>query len=179
MHKFILSALLLSLAFFGTAKADVDLSKPLDLKFKAIDGRAVDLAQLRGKVVIIDFWATWCPPCRHISPDLVTLYKKYHSKGLEIVGVSVDSDMGGLVKVVKDEGIPWPQYCDGKGQDNAVAAQFGIEEFPTIYLVNKQGVVVNKEMRDLWVVNNSLEEKTSDATWKKINGAVEKELNAP
>jgi thiol-disulfide isomerase/thioredoxin len=180
MHKLILAALLLGFASVGAARADTaDLTKPLDLKFTAIDGREVDLAKLRGKVVLIDFWATWCPPCRHIAPDVVGLYQKYHAKGLEVIGVSVDSDKDALADVVKKEGLVWPQYCDYKGADNVVAAKYGIEQFPTIFLVNKQGVVVNNNLVDLWVTDGAFERTTSPATLQRIDDAIEKELNAP
>jgi thiol-disulfide isomerase/thioredoxin len=180
MHKFILSALLLGSIFLNIARADTaDLTKPLDLKFTAIDGRPVDLAKMRGKVVLIDFWATWCPPCRHIAPDVVGLYQKYHSKGLEVIGVSVDSDKDGLLDAVKKEGLVWPQYCDYKGADNEVAAKYGIEQFPTLFLVNKKGVVVNGNLVDLWATDGAFEETTSPATLKRIDDAIEKELNAP
>jgi thiol-disulfide isomerase/thioredoxin len=171
--------LCLIVALSGCAQADVDLSKPIDLKFTAIDGREVDLSKMRGKVVLVDFWATWCPPCRHIAPDLVGLYKKYHSQGLEIVGVSVDSDKQALLDVVKDEGLVWPQYFDGKGADNEVAAKFDIEQFPTLFLVNKKGVVVNNKLVDLWVTDGGLEPTTSEATLKRVDAAIEEQLNAP
>ena len=179
MHKLILAALLLGFTCLGAARADTaDLSRPLDLKFTAIDGREVDLAKLRGKVVLIDFWATWCPPCRHIAPDIVGLYQKYHSQGLEVIGISVDSDKQGLLDMVKKEGLVWPQYCDFKGADNEVAAKFGIEQFPTVFLVNKQGVVVNRNLVDLWLTDGAFEQTTSAATKQRIDAAIEKELNA-
>jgi len=179
MQKLILSTLFLAFLSLGVAKADLDYSKPVELKFTAIDGRQVDVSKLRGKVVLIDFWATWCPPCRHISPDIVALYKKYHSAGLEIVGVSVDSDKKALQDVVKDEGLVWPQYCDYLGDENKVAAQFGVEQFPTMLLLNKKGIVVNKNLADLWAHDGILDPTTTPATHAKINAAIEKELKAP
>jgi thiol-disulfide isomerase/thioredoxin len=181
MQKIILSAFLLAFVSLGVAQADLDTTKPVELKFTALDGREVDLAKLRGKVVLIDFWATWCPPCRHISPDIVGLYKKYHSQGLEIIGVSVDSDHKGLADVIKEEGLVWPQYCDFKGTDNAIAAQFGIEEFPTLLLLNKKGIIVNKNLVDLWLNADGRYElpETSKATLAKVDAAIEKELKAP
>jgi len=172
------------IAFFGLllpvcSQADVDFGKPLDLKFTAIDGRQVDLSKLRGKVVLIDFWATWCPPCRHISPDIVDLYKKYHSQGLEVIGVSVDSDKQGLLDAVKNEGLVWPQYCDFKGADNEVAAKFDVQQFPTLFLLDKKGVLVNGNLVDLWLTDGVFEQTTSDATRAGIDAAIEKQLRAP
>ena len=73
------------------ATADLK-SKPMELAFTALDGSAIDLAKLRGKVVLIDFWATWCPPCRGETPDVVAAYQKYHDKGFDILGISLDQD---------------------------------------------------------------------------------------
>jgi thiol-disulfide isomerase/thioredoxin len=179
MHKLILSALFLSFLSLGAARAEVDLSKPLDLKFTAVDGRKVDLADMRGKVVLIDFWATWCPPCNAISPDLVELYKKYHSKGLEIIGVSVDSDKQGLLDFVKKEGEAWPQYFDGQGADNVLAGRFGIEQFPTLWLIDKQGKVATTNFFKQWLTDGALRPKTSEGIKQKIGAALEKQLQAP
>jgi thiol-disulfide isomerase/thioredoxin len=179
MHQLLLSGLLLCFLPLSIARADVDLSKPLDLKFTAVDGGKVDLTKMRGKVVLIDFWATWCPPCRHIAPDIVALYKKYHGQGLDVIGVSVDSDRQGLLDVVQKEGLVWPQYFDGKGADNEVAAKFGIEMFPTLLLIDKKGMVVNKNLVDLWLTDGAFEQVTSDATHARIDAAIEQQLKAP
>jgi thiol-disulfide isomerase/thioredoxin len=131
------------------SKADFDLkSKPLDLKFASLDGRAVDLAQLRGKVVLLDFWATWCPPCRAETPGVVAAYQKYHDKGFAIVGISLDQDKGALQKYVADNKMPWPQYFDGKGWDNKVSSSFGIDSIPAMWLVGKDGKVITTDARD-------------------------------
>jgi len=179
MYKLLLPALLFCLLSLSLAKADVDFSKPIDLKFTALDGREVDLAKMRGKVVLIDFWATWCPPCRHIAPDIVDLYKKYHSQGLEIIGVSVDSDKQGLLDMVKKEGLVWPQYFDGKGADNELANKFGIEQFPTVWLLDKKGVRVSDNLVELWLMDGAFEQTTSDATRQRIDAAIEKQLKGP
>ncbi|MEI9998274.1 MAG: TlpA disulfide reductase family protein [Verrucomicrobiota bacterium] len=94
-------------------------AKPLDLKFTAIDGRPVDLAQLRGKVVLIDFWATWCAPCKIITPDMLALYKKYHDQGFDVVGMSVDTDKKAAQDYIAKEGIPWPEFFDRHRQEHA------------------------------------------------------------
>jgi thiol-disulfide isomerase/thioredoxin len=123
-------------------------SKPLDLKFTAFDGREVDLSKLRGKIVLLDFWATWCPPCVAETPNVVAAYTKYHDKGFEIVGISLDQSKGALQKYVADNKMPWPQYFDGKGWDSAVGTRFGIDSIPAMWLIGKDGVIATQDGRD-------------------------------
>jgi len=121
-------------------------TKPLVLTYTAVDGTKVDLAQLRGKVVLIDFWATWCGPCVAEVPEVVAAYQKYHSQGFEIVGVSLDQDKDAMLAFTKKNGMVWPQYFDGGGfEDNAVSKSFGIDAIPTMWLVDKKGMLVNTE----------------------------------
>jgi thiol-disulfide isomerase/thioredoxin len=130
-----------------TAQADLK-SKPVDLAFTALDGSKVDLATLRGKVVLIDFWATWCPPCRAEVPDVVATYAKFHGKGFDIVGISLDQDKSALQTYIADNHMTWPQYFDGKGWDNAISSRFGIGEVPTMWLVGKDGKLATTNGRD-------------------------------
>lgn len=123
-------------------------TKPLDLKFKAVDGREVDLSALRGKVVLIDFWATWCGPCVAELPNVIKAYDKLHAKGFEIVGISLDQDKAKLESFVKEKAMAWPQYFDGKGWDNEISTRYGIASIPAMWLVNKKGLVVSTEARE-------------------------------
>lgn len=146
MHKLLLCAVLLSIT--PLLRADVDQTKPLDLKFTAVDGTAIDLAKLRGKVVLVDFWATWCPPCREEVPNVVAAYNKYHDKGFEIVGISLDQNKDSLLAFTKEHGMVWPQYFDGDGWENKVSKNFGITEIPTMWLVGKDGKVLTTNARE-------------------------------
>lgn len=131
-----------------TMKAMADLkSKPLDIKFTAVDGREVDLAKMRGKVVLIDFWATWCGPCVAELPNVLKAYKELHPKGFEIVGISLDSDKGKLEKFVADKGMEWPQFFDGKGWKNEIAVTYDIHSIPAMWLVDQKGMVVDTSAR--------------------------------
>jgi thiol-disulfide isomerase/thioredoxin len=118
-------------------------SKPLELKFKAVDGSEVDLEKLRGKVVLVDFWATWCGPCMAELPTIVDAYEKFKAKGFEIIGISLDEEEADLTRVLKAKKITWPQYFDGKGWESPYAKKYGIEGIPTMWLVNKAGMVVD------------------------------------
>ena len=119
----------------------------MDLKFKATDGSEVDLSKLRGKVVLIDFWATWCGPCVAEIPNVVSAYEKLHSKGFEIIGISLDQDEARLAAFTKSKGMTWPQYFDGKGWANDLSTRFGITSIPSMWLVNKEGVVISTDAR--------------------------------
>ncbi len=121
---------------------------PLDLKFTALDGTPVDLAALKGKVVLIDFWATWCPPCRGEVPNVVAAYHKYHDQGFEIIGISLDQDKDALLAFTKENGMTWPQYFDGNGWQNAISSRFGINSIPAMWLIDKQGNLVTKDGRE-------------------------------
>jgi thiol-disulfide isomerase/thioredoxin len=115
------------------------------LKFTAVDGAEIDLSKLRGKVVLIDFWATWCPPCREEMPDLVAAYQKYHDQGFEILGISLDQSKDAFLLFTKANQMVWPQYFDGKGWQNDVSSQFGIDSLPALWLVDKNGMLVTTD----------------------------------
>ncbi|WP_395735784.1 TlpA family protein disulfide reductase [Prosthecobacter sp.] len=122
-------------------------TKPLDLKFTAVDGREVDVSKLQGKVVLIDFWATWCGPCVAELPNVLKAYKELHPKGFEIVGISLDSDKAELEAFVKQKGMEWPQFFDGKGWKNEISSKYGIDSIPAMWLLNKKGMVVSTNAR--------------------------------
>ena len=121
--------------------------EPLELKFKAIDGAEIDLAKLRGKVVLLDFWAVWCGPCRMEMPNVVATYNQLHKDGFEIVGISLDQDKGKLTNYTSQAGMTWPQYFDGKMWSNEISTRFGINAIPAAWLVDKKGFVRSTEAR--------------------------------
>ncbi len=119
------------------------IGKPLDLKFTAMDGSSVDLGALRGKVILLDFWATWCPDCLREMPVLRKTYQKYKDKGLAVVGISLDKDGQALANFVAKKLIPWPQFFDGQGWQSELAIKYGVRSIPETWLINQRGNVVS------------------------------------
>ena len=122
--------------------------KPLELSFTSTDGKEVDMAKLRGKVVLIDFWATWCGPCVKEIPNVVATYNKLHDQGFEIVGISFDQDKDKLAAMTKDKKMPWAQYFDGNGWENKFGQLYGIHSIPAMWLIDKKGMLVDTEGRE-------------------------------
>ena len=122
---------------------------PFEMKFTALDGREVDVAKLRGKVVLIDFWASWCNPCIAELPNVKAVYKEYRDKGFEIIGISVDSerDRRKFADLVAEKGVTWPQHFDGKGWDNQYALQYTVTGVPAMFLLDKKGLLVSTDAR--------------------------------
>ena len=105
-------------------------------------GLAVNLSSFNGKVVLIDFWASWCRPCREANPLVVKLYEKYKSQGFEVYGVSIDSKKSSWINAIKQDKIKYSQVIDLGGWNSKVAAQYGVEAIPASFLLNKKGIVV-------------------------------------
>ncbi len=135
------------------------LKSPLELRFTAADGRAVDLAALRGKVVLIDFWATWCGPCIEEIPNVIATYEQYHAQGFEIVGISFDQAPDAskpakrqktaeqVLAFAREHHMPWPQYYDGTYWANPVGKKYGIRGIPAMFLLDRDGMVVSTNAR--------------------------------
>jgi formylglycine-generating enzyme required for sulfatase activity/thiol-disulfide isomerase/thioredoxin len=132
----------------ATPRPVTDAGAPMDLKFTAVDGRTVDLATLRGKVVLVDFWASWCQPCLLEIPRVVEAYHKFHDKGFEIVGISFDRDKIALRRTTGQKRMTWPQYFDGKVWQNDYALKYGIHSIPTMWLIDKKGRVATTNGRN-------------------------------
>jgi len=122
----------------------LDENKAPDFALKSSDGKTVKLSDYKGKVVIIDFWATWCPPCRKGIPDLISIQNEY-KKDVVIVGISLDGEktLKDVPGFVKSYGINYPIVY---GDDKVVAAYGGIEGIPTAFIVDKKGNVVDKHV---------------------------------
>ncbi len=114
---------------------------------KDINGKPLSIAAYKGRVVLVDFWATWCGPCVTELPNVLKAYEKYHSKGLEIVGISLDESEEKLRAFIKKENMSWAQFFDGKGWSNKLAGRYGVNSIPATYLLDKQGKITAKDLR--------------------------------
>ncbi|HVT90726.1 MAG TPA: TlpA disulfide reductase family protein [Tepidisphaeraceae bacterium] len=123
----------------------LELSRqPVDFSFTALDGRKVSLSQLRGKVVLIDFWATWCAPCVADLPAIKQIYSNQHEQGFEIFGVSLGrpEDRLKLINMVAQQKITWPQYCDEKVWQSEIVMRYAVNSAPMMFLLNQEGKIV-------------------------------------
>lgn len=137
-------------SLIGNAQSNHDL-QDLEIALPSLAGDTVRLSSLHGKVVLIDFWASWCGPCRTSNKNLAKLYEKYKDKGFEIFGVSLDQKTKAWQKAVKKDKIKWIQVNDGGGWESATARRWKIYQIPTSYLLDKDGLLIafDPEVKDL------------------------------
>lgn len=107
-------------------------------------GKTVSLESYKGKVVLVDFWASWCVPCRHENPNVVKAYRQYHPKGLEILGISLDEKRDKWITAISKDTLTWQHVSDLKGWNNVVAKQYAVRSIPNNYLIDKDGKIIAK-----------------------------------
>lgn len=132
----------------GLLRAKAALDRPLEIAFAAADGSAVDVQKMKGKVVLLDFWASWCGPCIASLPEVIKLYEDYHEKGLEILGINLDKDRKAMDGAIQKFRIPWKHYFDGKGWGNKYAIQYNVTGIPSMWLVDKRGILRTMNARE-------------------------------
>jgi peroxiredoxin len=133
----------------GEMAPDIALPNP--------DGDVVALSSLRGKYVLIDFWAAWCRPCRIENPNVVRMYHKYNEKGFEVFGVSLDRNKKDWVEAIEADGLVWTQVSDLQYFNSAAASLYNIQAIPATYLIDPDGKIIAKNLRGA-----ALEEKLAE-----------------
>jgi peroxiredoxin len=120
---------------------------PPDFTQKTTDGQELSLSDLKGKVVLVDFWASWCGPCRRENPNVVKAYEKYKDKGFDVLGVSLDKDRKKWLGAIEKDGLSWNHVSDLKGWQNTVAVQYGVTSIPYTLLLDANGKIVAQNLR--------------------------------
>jgi thiol-disulfide isomerase/thioredoxin len=121
----------------GVAGAKSGLPPPPPFDLPSISGKRIKLSDYKGKVVVLDFWATWCPPCREAVPHLVRLYEKLNSKGVEVLGMNLDQNPGDLEAFLKARPVPYTMVRT----DQATSMAYGVSGIPRIFVIDRQGAV--------------------------------------
>ncbi|HEX5219280.1 MAG TPA: redoxin family protein, partial [Verrucomicrobiae bacterium] len=137
-------------------------SKFPDFEEKDLAGKPLSIAGVKGKVVLIDFWATWCGPCVAELPNVLEAYEKHHASGFEIIGISLDRDRQKLESFIKEKNMTWPQFFDGKFWENKLSQHYGINSIPATYLLDSEGTIIATNLR-----GKKLEEAVAKALAKK------------
>ncbi len=123
----------------GSAAPEISLPTP--------DGKTASLSSMRGKVVLVDFWASWCGPCRKENPFIVSIYQKYNSKGFDIFGVSLDDNAEAWKEAIKRDNLTWPQVSELKKWASQSAKEYGVDAIPFSVLLDKEGKIIGKGLR--------------------------------
>lgn len=119
----------------------------IELGAVSTQGKKIRLADYRGKVVLLDFWAAWCMPCKIEMPNVIKVYNEFHKKGFEIIGISLDSDKGQFEAFTQANAMTWPQIYDGKGWQSELARRYGVTGIPATFLLDKGGKIRYKAVR--------------------------------
>lgn len=148
------SAYVKKLAERETTLGKVEPGQPApDFTLNDTTGKPVSLSSFKGKVVLVDFWASWCGPCRAENPNVVAAFKRFGSKGFTVFGVSLDTDKAKWLKAIDKDGLTWTHVSDLIGWENAAAKQYGVMSIPANFLLDKDGKIIGSGLRGDALVN--------------------------
>ncbi len=133
-----------------------------DFQEKDLAGKPLSVSRFKGQVLLVDFWATWCGPCRVELPNVIATYEKHHKRGFEILGISLDQDASAMKQFMANNRMTWPQYFDGLLWQNKLAVQYGVNSIPATYLLDAQGKIIARDLR-----GEDLEKAVAAALGKK------------
>lgn len=125
----------------GTSTKSSQVGSNQNFTLESNQGNKITLNDLKGKVLILDFWATWCPPCKAAIPKLIELYNKYQGQGVEVIGIALD-DRDKVIKLIKEMGINYPVLFD----DQVTSKNYEIQSIPTLFVIDQKGKQVHKEI---------------------------------
>jgi len=154
----ILGALVYGIYFFMYRKTDLMIGdKAPDIRSTTIDGKMINLSQFQGKLVLLDFWGSWCTPCRKANPELAKLYNEFHDtlhSNFEIVSIAIDDDTTTLRQAIAQDGLAWPYQIMEPKSGGPATLDYKIKTIPASYLINDQQMIIKvnpgiEELRDI------------------------------
>ena len=118
-----------------------------DFEQQSSSGKMIKLSDFAGKLILLEFWGSWCGPCREDNPELIKTYNQFKQKGFEVFGVAADSEKTEWLQAIESDQLPWPQVSDLKGAQNDAVQMYGVYKFPSNFLIDKKGIIIAQDLR--------------------------------